>query len=157
MEYRISRSLITTSSLNPLVLCLHDHLIKASLHSQCLPTRLIAHRLSCIYRDGFHRSNFAAIPSSTRTPCSIVFPSIVHRLQCFGNTASPFASTGGDGGFGGESGGGGGGGGDRSDGGDGKSKSAAAGAEDASAVIILDVGVSTTNSLSLSQTYSRML
>lgn len=74
-----------------------------------------------------------------------------------GNTASPFASTGGDGGFGGESGAGGGGGGDRSDGGDGKSKSAAAGAEDASAVIILDVGVSTTNSRSLSQTYSRML
>lgn len=155
MEHRISRSrsLITTSSLNPFLVCFHRHLVKPSLRSQCLPARISTLSLSCIYRHGFHRSTFEVLPSLLKTPCPVLFPSTVHRLRCVGNTTSPFASTGGDGGCGGECGSGGEGGGDGSDSGDAMSNSAAAGVEDASSassdVIILDVGVSITFSLPL--------
>ncbi|KAK4801500.1 hypothetical protein SAY86_021987 [Trapa natans] len=144
MESTISKSLGTTSALNPLILRLHHQLSRAPPQRLSLPSRLIAHRLSCLYitRLRNRSSNCLSVSYSVNSRSSDVPPSY---LRCISSSSSPFASAGGGGGdgVGGDSGGGGGGGGGGSGSGDAKSKPVVATAEEASAlssdVIILDV------------------
>ncbi|KAF8020023.1 hypothetical protein BT93_G0651 [Corymbia citriodora subsp. variegata] len=145
MESTISKTLSLSSSpsssLNPVVFRLHRY-VSRSLHRRCLPSRLIAHRLSCIYADRIRSPGLSPAPSLS-PPAPVRF-----RLRCVSSSAAPFGAFGGHGGGGGSGGGGGGGGrgggGGGVDGEDGKAKSVVDGAEEASAVssdvIILDVG-----------------
>ncbi|OWM87756.1 hypothetical protein CDL15_Pgr016452 [Punica granatum] len=148
MESTISKSLVSTFPLNPLILRLHRRLSRAPPQRLSFPSRLIAHRLSCIYSNRFRRLSFDSVPAPPPASSSVHSrtPAVPSRsLRCISSSSSPFASAGGNGGgFGGESGGGGGGGGGGSDSGDAKPKPVAAADEEASAlpsnVIILDVG-----------------
>ncbi|KAF7849184.1 hypothetical protein BT93_L1151 [Corymbia citriodora subsp. variegata] len=125
MESTISKTLSLSSSpssLNPVVFRLHRY-VSRSLHRRCLPSRLITHRLSCIYANRIRSPGLSPAPSLS-PPAPVRF-----RLRCVSSSAAPFGAFGGHGGSGGR---------------DGKAKSVVDGAEEASAVssdvIILDVG-----------------
>ncbi|KAM1121080.1 hypothetical protein TB2_002692 [Malus domestica] len=147
MESTLSAATPTTAALLAVSKSLNRRLERRTFLSQRLPSRLLARRhLTSVNTNyyGFQAPKPDPFSSSSLRSVCVAGPLLRRRLECVGSSNPSFASGGGNGGFGGESGGSGGDGEGGSGGGDAKSKVAAAGGDEVSAlstdVIVLDVG-----------------